>query len=189
MTAFTTDYFLTSMLKPLEEQLLETVRVVHDFPKSGIAFRDITTLLNKPDLSQRVLHALCASVSPETTVIAGIESRGFLFGMAIALELQLPFVPLRKRGKLPYETHKVSYALEYGTAEIEVHKDALRAGDQVHIHDDFLATGGSALAAAALVRQSGAAVSGFSFLMAIEALGGGGILTTESPNIAILARC
>lgn len=177
------------MLKPIEKALLETVRVVHDFPRSGIAFRDITTLLNKPDLCRQVLQELCASVGPDATVIAGIESRGFLFGMAMALELELPFVPLRKRGKLPYETHKVSYDLEYGTAEIEVHKDALGAGDRVHIHDDFLATGGSALAAAALVRQSGAAVSGFSFLMGIEALDGGRILTKESPNIAILARC
>ena len=177
------------MSKPLEQLLLETVRVVHDFPKPGIAFRDITTLLNEPHLSRQVLQALCDGVQPDAQCIAGIESRGFLFGMAMALELQLPFVPLRKRGKLPYATRKVEYALEYGTAEIEVHVDALQTDARVHIHDDFLATGGSALAAAQLVREGGALVSGFSFLMAIEELGGAQRLAAESPNIAILARC
>ncbi len=177
------------MSKNLEQQLLESVRVVHDFPQPGTAFRDITTLLKDPRLSRQVLQALCDSVHSDTKAIAGIESRGFLFGMAMALELELPFVPLRKRGKLPFVTRTVQYDLEYGTAAIEVHSDALQASDSVHIHDDFLATGGSAMAAAQLVRECGASVSGFSFLMAIEGLEGARRLATESPNIAILARC
>lgn len=177
------------MLKPLDQELLELVRVIPDFPRNGIAFRDITTLLKDAPLSQRVLVALCDAVSTDTQVIAGVESRGFLFGMAMALELALPFVPIRKGGKLPHETHKVRYQLEYGTAEVEVHTDAIEAGSRVHIHDDFLATGGSALAAVELVKKCGAAPSGFSFLMGISALGGEALLAVESPNIAILARC
>ncbi len=177
------------MSQKIETALLERVRVVYDFPVKGIAFRDITTLLKDIPLSKAVLKELVQQVSPDTEVIAGIESRGFLFGMPMALELGLPFVPVRKKGKLPARTQSVKYNLEYGVAEIEIHDDALEQNVRVHIHDDFLATGGSALAAAALVRKCGAHVSGFSFLMGIDELGAEALLREESPNIAILARC
>lgn len=173
----------------LEERLLRDVRVIHDFPKPGIAFRDITTLLSDPQLSRDVAAELRNSIEPKTQAIAGIESRGFLFGMALAMELNLPFIPLRKKGKLPAKTRSVSYELEYGTAQIEVHADAISKGMKVHIHDDFLATGGSAKAAARLINECGGEVSGFSFLMAIKALGAEELLRKLSPNIAILARC
>jgi adenine phosphoribosyltransferase len=173
----------------LEIQLLEQVRVVHDFPRQGIAFRDITTLLTNHPLSREVLNALAQAVVPGTEAIAGIESRGFLFGMALAMQLELPFVPIRKQGKLPGNTAYVNYELEYGHATIEMHTDALIPGARVHIHDDFLATGGSAKAAAELIRKCGGSVSGFSFIMGIEALNATDLLLKESPNIAILARC
>lgn len=173
----------------LEEALIRTVRLVPDFPKVGIAFRDITTLISDPSLSARVLEALVSEVSADTKAIAGIESRGFLFGMAMALELQLPFIPLRKQGKLPHHTLSISYALEYGKATIEVHRDAVNAGDAIHIHDDLLATGGSAKAAGELIQMAGGEVSGYSFLIGLNGLPGEGIVSSLSPNIAILARC
>lgn len=177
------------MSNNLEQRLLNDVRVINDFPKPGIAFRDITTLLNNPELAKEVAQALKRRVEPEAQAIAGIESRGFLFGMHVAMELDLPFIPIRKKGKLPARTHRVTYDLEYGTAEIEVHKDAITPGLKVHVHDDFLATGGSALAAAKLIAECGGKVSGFSFLMGIEALKADEVLKELSPNIAILARC
>ncbi len=177
------------MLTNLEERLLKDVRVIHDFPKPGIAFRDITTLLKDPKLSKDVAAELKRRVEPDTQAIAGVESRGFLFGMQLAMDLDLPFIPIRKKGKLPAKTHSVVYDLEYGTAELEVHHDAIDEGMKVHIHDDFLATGGSALAAARLIETCGGHVSGFSFIMGIEALRANEVLQALSPNIAILARC
>lgn len=174
---------------PLEAELLEVFRVVHDFPKPGIAFRDITTLLAHPELSKRVLAALVDEVGEDIDAIAGIESRGFLFGMAMALELGLPFIPLRKQGKLPHHTLSVSYALEYGKATIEMHRDAVQPGTKVHVHDDLLATGGSALAAGELISMAGGEVAGYSFLIALDELAGEAVLGALSSNIAILARC
>jgi adenine phosphoribosyltransferase len=175
--------------KTLEADLLDAIRVVPNFPKAGIAFRDITTLLNNPSLCRRVVDELVRNVPPETTAIAGVESRGFLFGMALAMACNLPFVPIRKKGKLPFETHAVAYALEYGEAVVEMHIDAVNVNDHVYIHDDLLATGGSAAAAADLIVKSGAKVSGFSFLLGVEGLNGEGLLTTLSTNITILAHC
>lgn len=173
----------------LEAQLLDAIRVIRDFPKPGIAFRDITTLLKNPELCRQVVEELARNIPPDTTVIAGIESRGFLFGMALAMACDLPFVPIRKKGKLPFATRAVSYDLEYGQAVVEMHTDAVQHGDRVYIHDDLLATGGSAAAAAELVLSSGASVSGFSFLLGVEGLNGEALLTTLSTNITILARC
>lgn len=175
--------------KTLEADLLDAIRVIPDFPKAGIAFRDITTLLSNPALCRRVVEELVRNVPPETTAIAGIESRGFLFGMALAMACNLPFVPIRKKGKLPFETHAVAYALEYGEAVVEMHIDAVNPNDNVYIHDDLLATGGSAAAAADLILKSGAKVSGFSFLLGVEGLNGEHLLTTLSTNMTILARC
>lgn len=177
------------MSNNLEEQLLREVRVIQDFPKPGIAFRDITTLLKLPELSSAVAAELKRRVEPNVAAIAGIESRGFLFGMILALDLGVPFIPIRKKGKLPGQTRSVDYSLEYGTAQIEVHADAISNGLKVHVHDDFLATGGSAIAAAQLIESCGGKVSGFSFLMGIAELGAEDKLKELSPNIAILARC
>lgn len=173
----------------LEAELLHNIRVITDFPKPGIAFRDITTLLKNPVLSRRVVEELVTKVPSNTTAIAGIESRGFLFGMAMAMACNLPFIPIRKKGKLPFETRSVSYALEYGEAIVEMHTDAARSGDHVHIHDDLLATGGSAAAAAQLIIESGAKVAGFSFILGVEGLNGRAFLSDLSTNITILARC
>jgi len=153
----------------IAQRIDQAVRVIPDFPKAGIQFRDITTLLQDAKLSQDVVEYLAdQKKSTNPTAIIGIESRGFLFGPAVALSLGIPFVPVRKKGKLPGKTIEASYELEYGTATIEMHIDALAKGDKVWIHDDLLATGGTAIAAARLVKEAGAEVVGFSFLIDIE---------------------
>lgn len=174
---------------PLQTKILNQVRVIHDFPKPGIAFRDITTLLHDPVLCKEILTALADELRGKVDAIAGIESRGFLFGFPLAIELGVPFVMIRKAGKLPADTIAHSYSLEYGEATIEVHSDAISTGDRVHIHDDLLATGGTAAAAAVLIEKMGAEVSGFSFLLGLDDLNGVEKLTSASRNIAILARC
>lgn len=173
----------------LEEKLKSEIRDVPDFPVPGIIFKDITPIMMNPVLSKEVLEELKQSVSNlGITKIAGIESRGFLFGYPLAMELGLPFVLIRKKGKLPY--HKVShaYALEYGQAEIEMHIDAVNENDTVLIHDDLLATGGSASAAGQLVNNCGATVAGFSFLVELEFLGGREKLLPFTENILTLVR-
>lgn len=173
----------------LEEKLKSEIRDVPDFPVPGIIFKDITPIMMNPVLSKEVLEELKQSVSDlGITKIAGIESRGFLFGYPLAMELGLPFVLIRKKGKLPY--HKVShaYALEYGQAEIEMHIDAVNENDTVLIHDDLLATGGSASAAGQLVNNCGATVAGFSFLVELEFLEGREKLLPFTENILTLVR-
>lgn len=173
----------------LEEKLKSEIRDVPDFPVPGIIFKDITPIMMNPVLSKEVLEELKQSVLDlGITKIAGIESRGFLFGYPLAMELGLPFVLIRKKGKLPY--HKVShaYALEYGQAEIEMHIDAVNETDTVLIHDDLLATGGSASAAGQLVNNCGAKVAGFSFLVELKFLGGREKLLPFTENILTLVR-
>lgn len=139
------------------ERLRHAVRDVPDFPKPGILFRDITPILNDPDLLRATVGEL-ARIAREHGArrIAGIDARGFIFGAAVALELGVGFVPIRKKGKLPFHSVSQSYDLEYGSAEIEVHVDAFQPGEPVAIIDDLLATGGTAAAAAELVRRAGA---------------------------------
>ena len=133
------------------------VRDVPDFPKPGIRFRDITPLLSDPQAFQAALEAMAAPVGTlRATHVLGIESRGFIFGAALAQRLGLGFVPARKPGKLPREAFRQSYGLEYGSDALEIHRDAFRAGDRVLIVDDVLATGGTAAAARVLVDQTGA---------------------------------
>ena len=154
------------------EALRRLVRDVPDFPKPGITFKDITPLVGDASgLASAVAH-LAAAVPPGVTDVVAIESRGFLFGAALALELGLPVVPVRKPGKLPHQKRRVEYALEYGTDALEMHADALAGGRQVLIVDDVLATGGTAAATARLVREAGATVAGFSFVIELEFLGG-----------------
>lgn len=173
----------------IKEEILSVVRDVADFPKPGILFKDITPILQDSALCERLLDALAMSVPSNVNAIAGIESRGFLFGLSLAMRLGLPFIPIRKSGKLPYETVAYSYELEYGHATIEMHADALESGHNVLIHDDLLATGGTAKAAAELVLKVGGQVAGFSFILGLESLNGADDLTQYSRNITILAPC
>lgn len=173
----------------IEQQLKAVIRDVPNFPKEGIVFKDITPIMMDPTLSNEVLDHLVELYKDRgLTKIAGIESRGFLFGYPLAMRLGLPFVLIRKQGKLPYNKISYSYDLEYGSATIEVHTDAITTDDNVLIHDDLLATGGSASAAAELVLQCGGNVAGFNFLVALAFLNGNEKLEKYTNNIITLAR-
>lgn len=153
------------------------IRDVPDFPEAGILFRDITPLLWDPRALRAANDALAeAARAVDATVVAGIEARGFLFGVPVAERLGVPFVPLRKAGKLPGGRASVSYALEYGTAQLEVHRDPAIAGQRVLIVDDVLATGGTAEASVRLLRQLDAEAAGCAFLIELIDLGGRGRL-------------
>ena len=157
------------MVKKIEEY----VRSIPDFPEKGIIFRDITSVLQDADglhLSIESMIKLLDGV--DFDVVVGTESRGFIFGMPIAYNLHKPFVPVRKKGKLPCETISASYDLEYGKAEIEIHKDAIKPGQKVVIIDDLIATGGTVEAAAKLIEQLGGEVVKIVFLMELAGLEG-----------------
>lgn len=172
----------------METKIKQTVRDVNDFPKPGIVFKDITPILKDPALCSEINHALAASLKDlQIDVVAGIESRGFLFGPALAQLLGVPFVPIRKAGKLPYKTIRQSYNLEYGNAAIECHQDALMKGQNVLVHDDLLATGGTVVAASELIMQLGARVAGYSFIISLDFLNGRHRLRPYSENIFSLA--
>jgi adenine phosphoribosyltransferase len=149
------------------------IREVPDFPKPGILFRDITPVLADPDALAKVVDALAglAALSAPTHIV-GIESRGFILGVPVAHMMGLPFIPARKPGKLPCATRRAEYALEYGTDALEIHADALKAGDRVIVIDDLLATGGTAGAACDLVEGFGATVTGVLVMIELVALGG-----------------
>jgi adenine phosphoribosyltransferase len=154
-------------------KLSSIIRDVPDFPKPGIQFKDISPLYNNPAILKECIDEIVAQFKGvRLDAIAGIEARGFLSGVLIAQALQVPFILIRKAGKLPGEKYSTTYDLEYGTATIEMHKDSTHPGMQVLVHDDVLATGGSALAAAQLIKESGATVAGFSFLLNLSFLGG-----------------
>ena len=172
----------------IESKIKLTVRDVNDFPKPGIVFKDITPILKDPALCIEITKALADKVKGiDIDAVAGIESRGFLFGPQLAELLNVPFIPIRKAGKLPYRTVKQSYDLEYGSATIEVHEDALMAGQKVLIHDDLLATGGTVVAASKLVMQLGAEVVGYSFLIGLDFLNARVRLTPYCDKIFSLA--
>jgi len=158
--------------EPLAPRLRRTIRDVPDFPKPGILFRDITTVLLDGQLVDDCLRAMWEPFAKDVQIIAGIESRGFILGASLAAFYKLPFVPLRKPGKLPAATHREAYALEYGTDALEIHQDAIPAGSRVLIVDDLLATGGTASAAARLIERSGGDVLGLSFLVELADLRG-----------------
>jgi adenine phosphoribosyltransferase len=163
------------------------VRDVPDFPQPGILFRDVTPLLqNGPALQQAVAELSDYVASKRPDAIVAIESRGFIFGAPIAARLGLPLVPVRKPGKLPAEVMSVEYALEYGSGQLDIHKDGLHAGDGVVIVDDLLATGGTAAGAARLVEMIGGRVLGTAFLIELTALGGRDLLK-EYEIFALLA--
>jgi adenine phosphoribosyltransferase len=149
------------------------VRDVDDYPSAGILFKDITPVLADAAAFVAVVDALVEQHAPGTIdKVVGIEARGFILAAPVAYHLHAGFVPMRKKGKLPYDTFESSYALEYGNATIEVHRDAFAAGDRVLVVDDVLATGGTAAAALDLIAQGGGTVAGFSFLIELAALAG-----------------
>jgi adenine phosphoribosyltransferase len=154
------------------------LRNVPDFPKPGILFKDITPLLADPRAFHIALDLLAERyIGEHVDVVVGIESRGFIFGGALAARLCASFVPVRKPGKLPAKTERVAYDLEYGQAELEMHTESITAGAQVLVCDDVLATGGTAAAAAELVRRQGGRVSGYAFVVELDFLGGRARLT------------
>lgn len=155
--------------------ICDLIRDVEDFPEPGIVFKDITPLLSGPDAFETAIDAmvapwLTAEPGSEITKVVGIESRGFIFGVPIAQRLSVGFVPIRKKGKLPFDSIAQSYNREYGPDTIEIHTDAVGPGDRVLIVDDVLATAGTALAAATLIGATGATVAGFSILIELEFL-------------------
>jgi adenine phosphoribosyltransferase len=156
-----------------EATMKALIRDIPDFPQQGILFRDITPVLQDASAFREVVSSMVECVKPmRPDVIVGIESRGFILGTPIALELGVGFVPVRKAGKLPAETVRAEYALEYGTNVVEMHRDAIEPGMRVAIVDDLLATGGTAKAAAQLVEELGGEVAGLSFLIELIFLNG-----------------
>lgn len=160
------------------------IRDIPDFPKSGILFRDITTLLQNPEGLRYVIDKMaekCNELSPD--YILGMESRGFLFGMPVAYKLGVGFIPVRKPGKLPAEVYSAEYELEYGTDTLQMHRDAMPAGSKVVIIDDLIATGGTAAATAKLVGQAGCELVGFVFLIELKGLAG----RSKLPEVPIVS--
>jgi adenine phosphoribosyltransferase len=168
------------------DHLKAKIRHVPDFPKPGILFYDITTLLNDPQGFQDMIAALTAPYADHgIEQVVGIESRGFILGAAVAAQLGAGFVPIRKPGKLPSRTHREEYALEYGSDALEIHQDAVRHGQRVLVVDDVLATGGTARAACELVRRSGGDLAGLSFLIELSALNGRHRLAGEEVHVVL----
>ena len=170
----------------LTERLTAALRAVPDFPREGIIFRDITPVVGDPLLFRDVLDAMAGACGGDRVdVVAGIEARGFVFGGALAYRLGAGFVPIRKQGRLPAAVESVSYALEYGEAVLEMHADAVRAGQNVVIVDDLLATGGTASATIQLVERLGARVARLLFIVELGDLGGASSLGQHSHNSLI----
>ena len=165
--------------------LKSRIRTIPDFPKPGIQFRDITTLLKDPFGFRKLVDDLVQPFAGKRVdAVAGIEARGFIIGGAVAHQLSTGFIPVRKKGKLPWDTIGQDYELEYGTDRVEIHRDAVGEGETVLIVDDLLATGGTALATLDLLRQAGADIVGCSFVVDLPDLGGRKRL--EEPGVSVL---
>lgn len=172
----------------LASEIQQSIRDVPDFPKPGILFKDITPIFYDQKLCNKIVDGFIGQMAQIPDAIVGIESRGFLFGFMMANKLNKPFVLIRKAGKLPYKKIGFEYELEYGTSKIEMHEDALKKDWNVIIHDDLLATGGTAEAAAQLVKQTGANVAGFNFVIGLDFLNGKEKLNKHSNNIICLVN-
>ncbi len=172
----------------LTKVLKNEIRDIPDFPKEGIIFKDITPVLLKPTLCEQLVDHILTNINQPFDCVVGVESRGFLLGMPLAIKAKVPFIPARKKGKLPGETESYTYTLEYGEATLEIHKGHLTKGAKVLIHDDLLATGGTALAASKIVQKLGAEVVGFSFLVHLAFLNGVDALKDISPNIHTIIK-
>ncbi len=166
------------------ERLERVIRTIPNFPKEGIMFKDITPLLMDANLSTECLNVLYEHYKDKgIDAVAGIESRGFFFGFLLANKLGVPFIPIRKPNKLPFKTVSVEYELEYGTAKIEMNSDAVTEGMNVLVHDDLLATGGTAAASAQLITQQGGNIAGFCFIINLSFLNGDKKLNEYSQNV------
>ena len=164
------------------------IRTIPNYPQDGIMFRDITTLLQDPFGFRKVVDELVQPYAGvRIDVVAGIEARGFILGGAVAHQLSVGFVPVRKKGKLPHETFSQEYQLEYGTDEVEMHQDAVRRGEHVLLIDDLIATGGTAEAAVKLIRQAGGEVAGCSFIIDLPDIGGR--KKVEALGVKVLTLC
>jgi adenine phosphoribosyltransferase len=153
--------------------LARYIRSIPDWPKKGILFRDITPLLADPKAFASAVESLCADIADAgIQYVAAVEARGFIFGAAAAAKLDAGFVPIRKRGKLPFKTESISYDLEYGTDTLQVHSDAVNKGDKVLMVDDLLATGGTMAAACKLIEKIGGKIAGITFLVELSELAG-----------------
>lgn len=171
----------------MKEKLKSAIRDVQDFPKPGVLFKDITPLLKDAHLCSEVVDEIHKNLYyggiKNINAIVGMESRGFFFGFLLANKLGIPFIPIRKPGKLPFKTVSIDYDLEYGSGKIEMNEDAIEPGWNVLIHDDLLATGGTAAAAAELVKRQGGNIAGFSFVIELSFLKGVEKLKPYSENI------
>ena len=161
------------MTTTVQSELISAIRNIPDYPKPGVMFRDITTLLGNPRAFRRAIDELVHPYAgTKIDKIAGIEARGFILGGAIAHQLSSGFVPIRKKGKLPHDTVRIAYSLEYGVDEMEMHKDAIKPGEKVILVDDLIATGGTAEAAVKLLQQMGADIVAACFIIDLPGIGG-----------------
>ena len=166
----------------------KTIRTIEDYPKEGISFKDITTLLKDKDAFKHSIDTMVANIKKynlDIDYIVGIEARGLLLGSAVAYALGTGFIPARKPGKLPSEVVEHEYSLEYGMAAVQIHKDAIEPGDKVIIVDDLLATGGTAAAVEKIVKQLGGNLVGFEFLIELDSLNGRKNLECQNINVQI----
>lgn len=173
----------------LKQKLINIIRDVADFPKPGILFKDITPILHNQELCTEITNEFAKQFeNKKIDAIIGIESRGFLFGFMLANKLNVPFILVRKAGKLPYKTIAHEYDLEYGSAKVEMHVDEIKEGWNVLIHDDLLATGGTAEAAAKLIQMQKGTVAGFAFVVELDFLNGKEKLKTYNETIVSLVN-
>jgi len=180
------DIIFTAMI---DLQIKSAIRDIPDFPKPGIVFKDITPILKEPSLCEAIVDNFVARVQGlKIDAVAGIESRGFLFGLQLAGKLGVPFVPVRKAGKLPFSVKQKEYELEYGTATIEVHTDAFKPGQHILVHDDLLATGGTVTAASDLIIEMGGIIAGFTFVVGLNFLNGKEKIKHFADKVVVLAE-
>ena len=157
----------------ISESLLNSIRTVDNFPKPGVSFKDLTPVYQNSNLCSEIVNSIANHFSEiGVQAVVGIESRGFIFGAAVAFKMGLPFIPVRKKGKLPFAAFSQEYELEYGVDVLEMHIDAFPTGAKILVHDDVLATGGTANAVKELVKQAGGEVLGYSFILELAFLNG-----------------
>lgn len=174
------------MKTPLESRLRAAIKDVPDFPKAGILFKDIAPILLDAELCNAIADELVARLSAKPDAVCVVESRGFLIGMLLAHKLGIPLVPIRKQGKLPGKVRSFEYQLEYGSATLEIQSDVIKKGWKVLLHDDVLATGGTAAAASELIQQEGGHVAAFQFLIELSFLNGKPALLPYSQDVISL---
>ena len=172
-TAYTDFHQMDDDMSSVQDTLRAAIRNIPDYPKPGIMFRDITTLLGNPQAFRRAVDELVHPYAGmKVDKIAGIEARGFILGGAMAHQMAAGFIPIRKKGKLPHDIVRIAYSLEYGVDEMEMHRDAVQPGEKVILVDDLIATGGTAEGATKLLRQMGAEIVAACFVIDLPALGG-----------------